>query len=61
MSSVSEWSARLDKASIALKRSAPAHTTDITTAFVEADIVHVGDTYWNGIYPFIDYSAALTA
>ena len=24
--------------------------------FDEADVVHVGDTYWNGIYPFIDYS-----
>ena len=24
--------------------------------FAEADIVHVADTYWNGIYPFIDYS-----
>lgn len=22
----------------------------------EADILHCGDTYWNGIYPFIDYS-----
>jgi glyoxylase-like metal-dependent hydrolase (beta-lactamase superfamily II) len=22
----------------------------------EADILHVGDTYWNGIHPFIDYS-----
>jgi hypothetical protein len=22
----------------------------------EADIFHCGDTYWNGIYPFIDYS-----
>jgi len=22
----------------------------------EADILHTGDTYWNGIYPFIDYS-----
>jgi glyoxylase-like metal-dependent hydrolase (beta-lactamase superfamily II) len=22
----------------------------------EADIVHVADTYWNGIHPFIDYS-----
>jgi hypothetical protein len=21
-----------------------------------ADILHCGDTYWNGIYPFIDYS-----
>ena len=24
--------------------------------FAEADIFHVADTYWNGIYPFIDYS-----
>jgi glyoxylase-like metal-dependent hydrolase (beta-lactamase superfamily II) len=24
--------------------------------FAEADILHVADTYWNGIYPFIDYS-----
>src|SRR5262249_57522037 len=22
----------------------------------EADILPAGDTYWNGIYPFIDYS-----
>jgi len=22
----------------------------------EADILHCADTYWNGIYPFIDYS-----
>ena len=24
--------------------------------FAEANILHAGDTYWNGIYPFIDYS-----
>ena len=24
--------------------------------FGELDILHTGDTYWNGIYPFIDYS-----
>lgn len=35
----------------------PAHTdTDISIRFVEADIVHLGDTWFNGIYPFIDYS-----
>ena len=35
----------------------PAHTdSDISVTFVEADIRHCGDTYWNGIYPFIDYS-----
>ena len=33
------------------------HTdSDISVTFAEANIVHVGDTYWNGIYPFIDYS-----
>src|SRR6202035_2693174 len=40
-----------------LKHYAPAHTdSDISVAFVEANVVHVADTYWNGIYPFIDYS-----
>jgi glyoxylase-like metal-dependent hydrolase (beta-lactamase superfamily II) len=35
----------------------PAHTDcDISVAFADADIIHVADTYWNGIYPFIDYS-----
>ncbi|MER8791893.1 MBL fold metallo-hydrolase [Mesorhizobium sp. M0983] len=48
---------QLNRASIALKRCGPAHTdSDISVTFGEADIVHLGDTYWNGIYPFIDYS-----
>jgi glyoxylase-like metal-dependent hydrolase (beta-lactamase superfamily II) len=35
----------------------PAHTdTDISVYFAEADIVHCGDTFFNGAYPFIDYS-----
>lgn len=34
-----------------------AHTdSDISVHFAEADILHVGDTWWNGFYPFIDYS-----
>jgi hypothetical protein len=24
--------------------------------FTDADILHTGDTFWNGVYPFIDYS-----
>jgi glyoxylase-like metal-dependent hydrolase (beta-lactamase superfamily II) len=24
--------------------------------FTNADVLHTGDTYWNGFYPFIDYS-----
>ena len=48
---------KLNGASIALKYYGPAHTDgDISVTFAEADVVHVGDTFWNGIYPFIDYS-----
>jgi glyoxylase-like metal-dependent hydrolase (beta-lactamase superfamily II) len=28
----------------------------LSTTFREADIFHVADTFWNGYYPFIDYS-----
>jgi glyoxylase-like metal-dependent hydrolase (beta-lactamase superfamily II) len=36
----------------------PAHTdTDLSVHFAEADILHCGDTFWNGLYPFIDYSS----
>ena len=53
----SERALKLNSASIALKYYGPAHTDgDISVTFGEADIVHVGDTFWNGIYPFIDYS-----
>ena len=35
----------------------PAHTdTDISVHFADADILHTGDTWFNGAYPFIDYS-----
>lgn len=48
---------RFNGVSIALKPYKPAHTDgDLSVMFAEADILHVGDTYWNGIYPFIDYS-----
>jgi glyoxylase-like metal-dependent hydrolase (beta-lactamase superfamily II) len=48
---------KLNGATIDLKYYAPAHTdSDISVTFSEADIVHVADTFWNGIYPFIDYS-----
>jgi glyoxylase-like metal-dependent hydrolase (beta-lactamase superfamily II) len=42
---------------IALKYYGPAHTdSDISVFFQEANVVHVADTFWNGVYPFIDYS-----
>jgi glyoxylase-like metal-dependent hydrolase (beta-lactamase superfamily II) len=37
-----------------LKYYGPAHTdSDISVTIPEADIFHCGDTYWNGIYPFM--------
>ena len=39
------------------KHYLPAHTdSDISVHFVEADVFHTGDTFWNRDYPFIDYS-----
>ena len=53
----SERSLSLNGQSINLKHYSPAHTdSDISVKFAEADIVHVADTFWNGVYPFIDYS-----
>ena len=44
-------------ATIALKCYSPAHTDgDISVYFTEADVLHTGDTWWNGHFPFIDYS-----
>ena len=37
---------------------ARAHTDgDAVVHFREANVVHAGDVYWNGIYPFIDVSS----
>src|SRR5215471_13861688 len=42
---------------LALEYYGPAHTdSDISVILEEADVIHVGDTWWNGFYPFIDYS-----
>jgi glyoxylase-like metal-dependent hydrolase (beta-lactamase superfamily II) len=42
---------------ILLEHYDPAHTdTDISVLFADADVLHAGDTWFNGVYPFIDYS-----
>jgi glyoxylase-like metal-dependent hydrolase (beta-lactamase superfamily II) len=47
----------LNGAAIALKHYGPAHTDgDVSAYFGEADVLFTGDTWWNGHYPFIDYS-----
>jgi cyclase len=38
-----------------LEHFAPAHTdTDISIHFAEANVLHMGDVWFNGMYPFID-------
>nr|WP_183230722.1 MBL fold metallo-hydrolase [Bradyrhizobium sp. SBR1B] len=50
-------SLKLNGSTIALKYYGPAHTdSDISVTFPEANVAHLADTFWNGIYPFIDYS-----
>jgi glyoxylase-like metal-dependent hydrolase (beta-lactamase superfamily II) len=47
----------LNAATLRLEHYAPAHTdTDLSVHFEEADIFHTGDIWWNGDYPFLDYS-----
>lgn len=48
---------QLNGANITVRYYGPAHTDgDISLYFVEADVLHTGDTWWNGYFPFIDYS-----
>jgi glyoxylase-like metal-dependent hydrolase (beta-lactamase superfamily II) len=50
-------SLHINETSLALEHYEPAHTdSDISVNFTDADIFHAGDTWWNGFYPFIDYS-----
>src|SRR6516164_7005231 len=47
----------LNGSTLALKYYGRAHTdSDISIEFTDFDILHVADTFWNGHYPFIDYS-----
>jgi glyoxylase-like metal-dependent hydrolase (beta-lactamase superfamily II) len=52
-----EQTLHVNGATLVLKYYGQAHTdSDISIDFIDADIVHVADTLWNGYYPFIDYS-----
>jgi glyoxylase-like metal-dependent hydrolase (beta-lactamase superfamily II) len=43
---------------IHLRRYTPAHTdTDTSVFFARANLLHTGDTWFNGYYPFIDYNS----
>ena len=52
-----EHTLQLNGTTLNMRYLGPAHTdSDIGISFVEPDILHTGDTFWNGSYPFIDYS-----
>jgi glyoxylase-like metal-dependent hydrolase (beta-lactamase superfamily II) len=52
-----EHTVHANNSTLVLKHYLPAHTdSDISVHFMEADIFHTGDTFWNRNYPFIDYS-----
>jgi glyoxylase-like metal-dependent hydrolase (beta-lactamase superfamily II) len=52
-----DYEIRRNNTRITMKYYGPAHTdSDVWVHFTDADVVHVGDTWWNGVYPFIDYS-----
>jgi glyoxylase-like metal-dependent hydrolase (beta-lactamase superfamily II) len=47
----------LNGTTLVLKRYGPSHTdSDISVEFQEANVLDVADTFWNGQYPYIDYS-----
>jgi glyoxylase-like metal-dependent hydrolase (beta-lactamase superfamily II) len=49
---------RINGSDIRLRRYSPAHTdTDISVFFPEANVLHTGDTWFHGYYPFIDYDS----
>ena len=50
-------SLHLDGDDLAVEYYGPSHTDgDLSVRFNSADVFHTGDTWWNGHYPFIDYS-----
>ena len=53
-----EMKLEFNNSEIRLKYYQRAHTdSDISVYFPEADVLSVGDTWWNGYYPFIDHNS----
>ncbi len=41
---------------VRIRHYRPSHTDgDLSVYFEKADVLSTGDTFWNGVYPFIDY------
>ncbi len=48
----------LNTEKIVMDRYTPAHTdSDVSVFFENANVIHTGDTWFNGYYPFIDYDS----
>lgn len=46
---------QIDDQTVIVTPLAPAHTDgDLTVYFKQSDVLFLGDTFWNGVYPFID-------
>ncbi len=49
---------KFDRETIVMKNFGRGHTDgDLSVYFQRADVLVLGDTFWNGIYPFIDNAA----
>lgn len=48
---------RVNAETVVLEPYGPCHTdSDLSIRFANADVLQTGDTWWNGQFPFIDYS-----
>ena len=48
---------RTNGETVRIRHYRPGHTdTDVSVYFVQANVLSVGDTFWNGQYPFIDHT-----
>jgi len=48
----------LNRERVVMERYTPAHTdSDVSVFFESANVIHTGDTWFNGYYPFIDYDS----
>ncbi|WP_433296408.1 MBL fold metallo-hydrolase [Pseudonocardia sp. CA-142604] len=54
----SEKTFTVDGKPVRLRPYGPAHTDgDLSAYFTRADVLFTGDTWWNGLYPFIDHES----
>jgi glyoxylase-like metal-dependent hydrolase (beta-lactamase superfamily II) len=52
-----EKTLKLDGETVRIRVYMDSHTDgDLSVYFEQADVLFTGDTWWNGLYPFIDYA-----